>query len=312
MVPLGQTPEIPRLRDRRCPDPVGRGKGTYASDRRRVGRRRGRRPLSHPESDWLAPRSARKRATQSPPRSRGGRAAKTGDRRRRGWGSRGSPVVLGIRLDCRSHRAASGRKRPRESVERSGLAQCARARWCKKTSTAVFSSWPGGGAERPTRAGLRAGACRKLPETATGSSMGKGTPIRGSPPRWRVGGRKRKRRVARKRAARDRECQRSSVSSARGRQRRGEVVNHLPLGARPDGPKLLARRQPQRDPRRRRCKARTAVARGREALGRRGAAKAPPQGVGRIPCAREWSRLQKSMEASSSGPRRLTAQRSSE
>jgi hypothetical protein len=187
----------------------------------------------------------------------------------------------------------------------SGLAQRVRARWCKKASTPVFSSWPGGGTERPTRAGLRAG-------TATGSSMGKGTLIRESPPRWRVGGRKRKRRVTRKREARDRECQRSSVSSARGRQRRGEVVNHLPFGARQDGPKLLARRQPQRDPRRKRCKARTAVAIGREVLGRRGAAQAPPQGIGRIPCAREWSRLQKSMEASSSGPGRLTAQRSSE
>lgn len=98
------------------------------------------------------------RATQRPPCSHGGRAAKTGDRRRRDWGSRGYPVVLGIRLDCRSHRAASGRKRPRESVEKPGLAQCARARWCKKTSTPVLSSWPGGGTERPTRAGLRAGA----------------------------------------------------------------------------------------------------------------------------------------------------------
>lgn len=220
--------------------------------------------------------------------------------------------MLGIRLDCRSHRAASGRKRPRESVEKSGLAQCARARWCKKTSTPVLSAWPGGGTERPKWAGLRAGTRKKLPETASGSSMGKGTLIRGSPPRWRVGGRKRKRRVTRKREARDRECQRSSVSSARGRQRRGEVVNHLPLGARQDGPKLLARRQPQRDPRRKRRKAWTAVATGREALGRRGAAQAPPQGIGRIPCAREWSRLQKSMEASSSGTKRLTAQRRSE
>lgn len=229
MVPLGQTPETPRHRDRRCPDPVGRGKGAFASDRKRVGRRRGRRPLSHPESDWLAPRFARKQATQRPPCSHGGRAAKTGDRRRRDWGSRGSPVVLGIRLDCRSHRAASGRKRPRESVASSGLAQCARARWCKQASTPVLSSWPGGGTERPTRAGLRAGACRKLPETATGPSMGKGTLIRGCPSRWRAGGRKRKRRGTRERVARDRECQRSSVSSARGRQRRGEVVNHLPL-----------------------------------------------------------------------------------
>lgn len=163
MVPLGQTPETPRLRDRRCPDPVGRGKGTFASDRRRVGQRRGRWPLSHPESDWLAPRSARRRATQRPPCSHGGRAAKTGDRRRRDWGSRGSPVVLGIRLDCRSHRAASGRKRLRESVGRFGLAQRARARRCKTTSTPVHSSWPGGGTERPKRAGLRAGAgnCRK-------------------------------------------------------------------------------------------------------------------------------------------------------
>lgn len=220
--------------------------------------------------------------------------------------------MLGIRLDCRSHRAASGWKRPRESVEESSLAWCARARRRKQASTPVLSTWPGGGAERPTRAGLRAGACRKPPETATGSSMGKGTLIRGRASRWRAGERKRKRRVTRKRGARDRECQRSSVSSARGRQRRGEVVNHLPPGARQDGPKLLARRQPQRDPRRTRCKARTAIATGREALGRRSAAQAPHQGIGRIPCAREWSQLQKSMEASSSGMRRFTAQQRSE
>lgn len=239
---------------------MGRGKGTSASDRKRVGQRRGRWPLSHPESDWLAPRSARTRATQRPPCLHGGRAAKTGDRRRRDWGSRGSPVVLGIRLDCRSRRAASGRKRPRESVESSGLAQFVRARCAKRRRPRCS---PPGQAEVPKG---------PLPETATGSSMVKGTLIRGSPPRWRVGGRKRKRRVTRKRVTRDRECQRSSVSSARGRQRRGEVVNHLPHGARQDGPKLLARRQPQRDPRRKRCKARTAVATGREVLRRRGAA----------------------------------------
>ena len=106
---------------------------------------------------------------------------KTGNRPRRGWGSRGSPVVLGIRLDCRNHQEAyTGRSSDRK------------------------------------------------PET--GSSMGKGTLVRGGPSRWRAGGPKRIRRVARKRVARDRECQRSSVSSARGRQRRGGVVHHLPSG----------------------------------------------------------------------------------
>lgn len=151
------------------------------------------------------------------------RAAKTGDRPCRGWGSRSSSVVLGVRLDCRNHRAASGRDASRESVDVEAEPDARERVGAKgrRPGVLLLARW----SRRKAQTGRSSDR-----KPASRSSMGKGTLVRGGPSRWRAGGKKRMRRVTRRRVARDKECQRSSVSSARGRQRRGGVVNHLPSG----------------------------------------------------------------------------------
>jgi len=221
-VPPRADPETPRRGDRRCPDPVGRGKGAFASDRRRAGRWRGRRPLSHLESDWQSPKGA------LPPR----------DRRVRAEAERRSRATVGVVFGVReAPRSCSELDSIAEAIERRpavrtwrepgrcGLARSARARRREKAATKVPSP-AGSGANTVQKAGLRA--------SPVGPSMGKGTLVRRGPSRWRAGGRVRIRREARRRVTRDRECQRSSSNSARGRQRRGGGVKHRLFGARLD------------------------------------------------------------------------------
>ena len=135
-VPPRADPETPRRGDRRCPDPVGRGKGAFASDRRRAGRWRGRRPLSHLESDWQSPKGA------LPPR----------DRRVRAEAERRSRATVGVVFGVReAPRSCSELDSIAEAIERRpavrtwrepgrcGLARSARARRREKAATKVPS-----------------------------------------------------------------------------------------------------------------------------------------------------------------------------
>lgn len=271
--------EIPRRRDRRCPAPTGRGKDAAESDLRRIGRRRGRRPLSRFGPTGPPERVA---ATHSP-----GAFARLVERQR--WAT--IAVVVG---DRDSPRSCSGLDSIAEAIGRcpaantarerrvGRLARSARAPQRKQASTSknhparwVFDKAP------------RKSSSRAV--TPRGSRWGKALRSASSPSRWRAREGERTRRVNRRRVARDKECQRSAVSFTRGRQRRGEVGTPCPRrhGRKGRSSSCGVNRAGTLAEHTARCGRWSRRAERRRA--RRGDARASWLGeVERDPCAREW------------------------